>query len=58
MGRLMQVAKQEGVAQVVAFIAPDNVGMRQLCEMEGFALLSRPSGIVATLQIPNSITVA
>jgi RimJ/RimL family protein N-acetyltransferase len=38
MERMLQVARDEKIARVVAFIRPDNFGMQKLATRVGFAL--------------------
>ena len=45
------VARGEGVAHLVADLAPDNVGMRDLLEGEGFSFTDRDGTLVASLTI-------
>jgi len=45
------VARGEGVAHLVADLAPDNVGMRDLLEGEGFSFADREGTLVASLEI-------
>ncbi len=47
----VRVAKGEGVAHVIAELAPDNAGMRELLADEGFAFEDRGELLVATLAI-------
>ena len=45
------VARGEGVVHLVADLAPDNVGMRDLLEGEGFSFTDRDGTLVASLTI-------
>ena len=47
-GSAVQVARGEGVANLVAELAKDNAGMRELLADEGFAFEERGRVLVAT----------
>lgn len=51
--QLIETAKEEGVRRVVASIAPDNLGMRRLCQKFGFDLHPKPGGLFSVLTLQN-----
>jgi acetyltransferase len=54
--RLLQVARDERLSRVVAFIRPDNIGMQKLATRAGLALdsASDPDLVIASKSFPSS----
>ena len=44
LGRLIGIARDEGIRRIVGSILPENLGMRRVCEKLGFRLVARRGG--------------
>ena len=54
MQQLIQVARQEDMVRLIAYLRADNRGMKRLCERFGFSLSEEEESLVATLSIPRA----
>jgi acetyltransferase len=57
MEELIQVARQEHIACLIAYVRVDNRGMTRLCERFGFTIAEDEDMLVATLSIPRPASV-
>jgi acetyltransferase len=58
MEQLLQVARQERIARLIAYVRVDNRGMTRLCERFGFSTAEDDDMLVATLSVPRPASVA
>jgi acetyltransferase len=57
MRQLIQVARQERIGRLIAYLHADNRGMRRLCEQFDFSIMEDQGTIVARLEIPRAASV-
>jgi acetyltransferase len=57
MEQLIQVARQEHIARLIAYVRVDNRGMTRLCEQFGFSVAEDEDMLVATLSVPRPASV-
>jgi acetyltransferase len=57
MEQLIQMARQEQIARLIAYIRVDNRAMKRLCEKFGFSVTEDEDMVVASLSIPRPASV-